>query len=940
MASVGAHIENFTEEQNWETYLERLEIHFQVKKVKNDEKVSVLLSCLGPKVYENLRGMMTPNKPITQTYEAVTKVLNDHYCPKPLSIAERFRLRKRKQAAGESISQYVADLRRLASSCDYKEFLEEALRDQFVCGLRHGPTMEQLLTTPDLTLKKAIDVAQAHEMAAKDSDQLQQQADSASGTVHKVKTGFNRGRQQQQQQQMKCYCCGKAGHSKNSCKFKNEKCHVCGRTGHLRAVCRDKSSNNQSNRKAYSWKSKSVKAVEEDDDDPFFNIGLLEAEVHTVSAEPIWVTPKIQGKRIKMELDTGAAVSVLPFSDYERHFRHMPLEETSMVLKAYGNHKIVPEGKLSVKVEYEDQQVQTQIHVVKLDGPALFGRDLLALIKLNWTEIYKVHADRLPIPNQQIKKLKADYKEVFNNDMGKLTGMKAQLHVKDTVPKFRPARQVPYSIRPNVERELQRLEDLEIISPVESSEWATPVVPVLKKNGEVRLCGDFKTTVNPDLIVDSYPLPRIEDVFATLGGGKTFTKLDLKQAYLQMEVEESSKKYLTINTHKGLFQYNRLLFGIASAPAIWQRTIEQVLQGCKGVQVLLDDMIITGSTEEEHLENLRAVLSRLQERGLKVNPDKCEFMQSEVTFCAHRIDATGIHMTDDKVDAVHMAPAPTNVTELRAFLGMINYYHRFLPDLATVLHPLHVLLGKKQKWKWEQEQQKAFDEAKTLITSKEVLTHYDPELEITLATDASPYGLGAVLSHKMPNGEERPIAYASRSLTSAETNYAQIDKEALAIVWGVKKFFMYLFGRHFTLITDHKPLTTIFHPGKNIPVTTAARLTRYALFLSGLQYDIKYRESKQHCNADGLSRLPQKQSRSEVIEDPVKIMHMSQFNQLPVTSAQVSRETAKDRVLAKAYQNTMDGWNHYPVEPALTPFYNRRAERRWLCDVGVKSGHP
>ena len=195
------------------------------------------------------------------------------------------------------------------------------------------------------------------------------------------------------------------------------------------------------------------------------------------------------------------------------------------------------------------------------------------------------------------------------------------------------------------------------------------------------------------------------------------------------------------------------------------------------------------------------------------------------------------------------------MSELRSFLGIVNYYARFIPNLSSVLHPLYNLLEKDRKWCWTKDSDEAFKTVKKLITSDEILTHYDPNLPLCLATDASPYGLGAVLSHIMPNGEERPIAYASRSLSTSEKNYSQIEKEALGIIWGVKRFNTYVYGRHFRLITDHEPLISIFGPKKGIANTTAARLQRYALFLAGYNYDIVYRNTKKHGNADCLASL-------------------------------------------------------------------------------------
>ena len=361
-------------------------------------------------------------------------------------------------------------------------------------------------------------------------------------------------------------------------------------------------------------------------------------------------------------------------------------------------------------------------------------------------------------------------------------------------------------------------------------------------------------------------------------------------------------KYLTINTHEGLFQYNRLGFGVTSCPAIWQRAIDQVLQGVPDTQCILDDMIITGKTDEEHLENLEKLLKRLQDAGLKANKDKCEFFRDKVQFCGHEIDSKRLHKTQEKIDAVVNEPRPENVSQLRSLLGLVNYYNRFLHNASTVLHPLHQLLEQDSEWQWTEQCEQAFTQAKCMITSEEALMHHDPALPVRFECDASPTGIGAVLSHVMPDGSERPVAFVSRSLIKTERKYAQIDKEALSIVWDVKRFHVYLYGRRSTLVTDHKPLTAIFHPKKRVPVMTAARLQRYALFLAGFDDDIEYKSTTKRCNADGLSRLPlQRTEREETEIELSEVFHATQFVLLPVTSKAVARETCRDPILARAY---------------------------------------
>ena len=232
------------------------------------------------------------------------------------------------------------------------------------------------------------------------------------------------------------------------------------------------------------------------------------------------------------------------------------------------------------------------------------------------------------------------------------------------------------------------------------SDWAAPIVPVLKKDGSVRICGDYRLTVNQAAKLETYPLPKIDDLLTSLAGGKTFTKLDLAHAYQQVELEKDSRKFVTINTHKGLFEYTRLPFGVASAPALFQRTMENLLQGLKHVCVYLDDILVTGSSEREHLDNLAEVLKRLESAGMRLKRSKCEFMLPSVEYLGHKISDKGLQPTEGKIKAIVEAPAPQNVSQLKAFLGMLNYYTKFLPNISSRLAPLYKLLQKAVVWSW------------------------------------------------------------------------------------------------------------------------------------------------------------------------------------------------------------------------------------------------
>ena len=252
---------------------------------------------------------------------------------------------------------------------------------------------------------------------------------------------------------------------------------------------------------------------------------------------------------------------------------------------------------------------------------------------------------------------------------------------------------------------------------------------------------------------------------------------------------------------------NRLAFGIASSPSIWQQKMDQILQGIPFCHCILDDILISGRNDTEHLNTLDIVCRRLLSSGLRLNKDKCAYMQDKLEYCGHVITKDGVQQSPDKISAIMNAPAPSNVAQLRSILGLINYYHNHLPNVSAVLNPLNQLLKQKRKWCWNQACDDAYTKVKELIAADTCLTHFDPDQTIVLATDAGPNGIGCVLSNRTCTGE-RPICFASRSLTAAEQNYSQLDKEGLAIVWAVKKMSDYIYGRHFILVTD----TVQWHP--------------------------------------------------------------------------------------------------------------------------------
>ena len=602
---------------------------------------------------------------------------------------------------------------------------------------------------------------------------------------------------------------------------------------------------------------------------------------------------------------------------------YLPLYPTDVRLRTYTGEAVPVLGKLMVSVVKDEASITLPLLVVKGGGTTLLGRDWLQQLRLDWKTIFSLHS------TLNLQQVLDCHSSVFTDELGTFNKSKVKFYLKEnSKPLFLKARQVPFALRDRVAAELDRLQAAGIITPAKFSQWATPIVPIVKKDGSIRVCGDFRQTVNKHAKTEIYPLPRIEELFTTLSGGQSFTTLDLSHAYLQLELEEESQELVTINTHKGLYRYKRLPFGVASAPAIFQRTMEATLQGLPMVSVYLDDILVSGKTQQEHLANLNEVLTRLESAGLRLKREKCSFCQPEVTYLGHIINADGLKPSPNKVRAVAKLPTPTKVSELKTFLGLVNYYAKFLPDLATRLAPLYKLLKQDEPWHWSNEQETAFQDVKTSLLSPQILAHFDDTKPIIMACDASPFGVGAILSHILADGSEHPVAYASRSLSPAERNYSHLDKEALAIIFGIGKFHQYICGRKFTLYTDHKPLIHIFNESKSVPAMASARLQRWALTLSAYTYTIKYKSGKQQGNADALSRFPLADVPTSVPTPAETIAVLEHLSTIPLTTAKIKLQTERDAVLSKVKRYTQSGWpESLDTDDAdLKPFHNRRNE--------------
>ena len=922
--AVYGNIDNFkSETESWIQYEERLSQYFLANDIENaGKRRAILLSVVGAETYSLLRSIVAPVKPSELSYEEIVSLLTKHYNPKPSPIVQRCKFYACERADGESIASFVARLRRCSEFCEFGEQLEDMLRDRLVVAINDDTIQKRLLSIEfsKLNFQKAFDIAVSMEQATAGTKDIQRSTLSTNSRgeqeVHKVHTSTppplkdqnGSGRPHQQMAPSNpCYRCG-GHHFQHFCPFKSSECHFCGKKGHIAKVCRSKGAKQKELRPV----NQVTEGMACEESYSMFSIGS--------KPSPYKAQLSLDGHSVTMEVDTGSSVSLISKQYFNKVFGEQELTCNPAKLQTYTGGEIPVLGSLVVEVEYTDQKERLPLLVVDCEGPNIMGRDWLDKIKLDWKEIHYT-VDQTHTANSIVNK----FQDLWNDELGEVKGTKGKIYIKDnSCPKFFKPRTVPYSMRDKVDAELQRLQSQGVLEPVQFSEWAAPIVPVLKSDGSVRICGDYKSTVNQVSLNDQYPLPRIEDIYATLSGGEKFTKLDMSQAFLQVVLDDDSRVYTTINTQRGLFQYTRLPFGISSSPSIFQRIMDNLIQGLKSTCAYQDDILITGKNDREHLTNLEATLQRLSDAGVRLKREKCTFMAPEVTYLGFKIDSHGLHPMQDKLEAIIKAPAPTNVSELKSYLGLLNYYGRFLPNLSTELAPLHQLLQKNAKFRWNSLQQQAFERSKQLLKESNLLVHFDPSKEVILTCDASPYGLGAIISHVIDGGD-RPISCASRTLSPAEKKYSQLEKEALAVVWGVKKFHSYLYGRRFLINNDHKPLETLLGESKSLPTLASGRVQRWALTLSAYDYIFKYKPGPQLCNADALSRLPFGEAPNSVPVPTETVCLMNFLDSTPVTSSLIASHTRTDQVLFKVTQFLTMGWpNEVPDE--LRPYFQRRDE--------------
>ena len=859
------------------------------------------------------------------------------YCqPRKNVPFERYRFNCRTQEAGESYDQYKTAPRKLAEGCDFDTITpDEMLRDRLIFGIRDSKVRERLLRESKLSLAKTDEI---HRAAESMQTHMKIVGDLTEPEANKVdqermpnwrkseKTTRKRQQQGPGRRGKECEKCGYQ-HQENSesCPSIGQECLKCGKRNHFASRC----------------KSKEVKAADLEDDEAG---EMYQIEVAVIKLDDSQlVTLKLEsGNFIRFQPDTGAQCNVVPLHVYKKASKDERLEKvncTQASLVAYGGSKIKVIGRVRMCVWRNEKSYLLNCHLVESEEicPILGiksclamniiqyqDNDLLNKPKTDGSLVYAIEDLSPPVTKEE---LMLKFPDVFGEGLGQLDGQYT-IRLDETVPPVQHApRRIAVALRPQLKDTLDALEAQGVIAQVTTpTRWISSIVAVPKKNGKLRICLDPKD-LNRAIQREKYQLPTVEDIATRLHGAKVFTVMDVRNGFWHVSLNEESSYLTTFQTPFGRYCWRRMPFGISSAPEVFQRKMHELIEGMTGIEVVADDFIAVGYGEtfeeatRDHDKNLLDFLKRCEAKNVRLNPEKLKLRQSQVLFIGHMATDQGLEVDPAKVRAIIEMPAPTDKLGVQRLLGLAQYLAKFLPHLSDVTKPLRDLTQSNVLWVWNEAQQTAFEKLKEMVTRTPVLRYYNLK-GVTLQCDASQSGLGAAL---MQNGQ--PVAYASRALTPAETRYAQIEKELLAIVFACDRFDAYVYGRDLVNVeTDHKPLEPIFVKPL---AATPKRLQRMLLRLQKYNLQVRYKKGKEMLLANTLSRayLPEVNATefSRELED---IDHRVW---LPVTEdrwQQLKNAAADDPVQQKLRDIIRSGWpeNRAQVPECVRPYFDVRDE--------------
>ncbi len=961
--------------ENWRKWYQVLTIYYTASGIatKTDAvKIAALLHIGGEQLISVYNAMKWDEDGDVEgddkKYEKVVAKFQKYCEPRKNLTYLRYQFFTRAQSESETVENLVTDLRNKARDCEFGALEESLIKDRLICGIRDDNVRKRLLRDPNLTLTRAVDICRASAVTEQQAQQLMPNMTSSAASVNAIG-------------QAPVYNCNKCGnkHRPRQCPAYGKRCHKCRKLNHYASKCpetvitaeasRANSSNSASGqspsqntqgqggarrkqrnqRRRYGRNRHQNQQVhglreneESEDEEPEFYIGMVKESDKSEDEDPWSLTLNINNRPIDCRIDSGSDADAMPMMIYHKlGGSKKDLKKSKKRLKSYSNHKLNVKGQVTLACEYKDG-----IHPITFDVVDVKSTQVMLSAKTCEHELKVIkrvnavgHDEYVKInnnDNNDTVHVKQDFmqecqqRKLFSG-IGCMEG-EVKLQVKENaIPKVHPPRKYPISQRQALQNELKRMEDQGIIvKQIEPTEWVNSLVTPIKGNGSLRVCMDPKD-LNAALRREHYPMNTIENVVTHLKDAQYFTVLDANAGYWQLKLDYESSQLCTFNTPFGRYRFLRMPFGLNVAPEIFQRRMTQLFERVEGVQVVMDDILIYGATEQQHYERVIQVLDILEKAHVTLNKDKCKFKQHEVKYLGHVLTKDGLKCDPEKVRAILEMPEPHNVESLRRFLGMLNYIGKFVDKLSESAEPLRGLLVKGVSWEWTETHSKCFDNLKNMLCQAPILAFYDETKELVLSVDASSKGLGATLLQG-----ERPIAYASRALTSAECNYSQIE-ELLAISWGCKKFYDYVAFRKVVVESDHKPLESIM---KKPLYSAPLRLQNMLMSMRQFDLEVKYKKGKELYIADTLSRAFVQEVNTIQVETLLDVNLVKE--QAPISEAKFGvfrTETEKDPELSVVSQVVKDGWpeNIRNCPTSAKPYFTVRDELSLVDGVLFKS---
>lgn len=902
----------------WTKWLRTFEVYLTGRGVKGvGQKKALLLYCGGmdlQDIYETLSDPLAVAPDGDDEYKKAVRTLKHYFVPKSNVPFERHRFRQMYQGEekeDETLDQFVSRLQTQASICEYGDKMDEQVRDQLVEKCQSKSLRKKLLGKGnDLTLSLAQDLGRAVEAVDRQSSIMEGHSCRKSDVNRVTFTGRSRGkRPQHNHSNAKCGRCGLSGHLSrdDKCPAKDKECHKCHKVGHFASKCKT-----SDQKRSFNKQSKVHQLEESSDSEYAFHVT---GSINRLSGDKLTFT--VGGVELDMLVDSGSDSNVIGITTWQKlkdNNIKCVSSKSSRNLFPYMSDKPLPvKGTFKADIKAGDQVVKdAQFTVIDGEGQPLLGCETakqLQVIQIGLNlDTTRSDVKAVGVSNNW----QQQFPEVFTG-LGKIKNRQIKLKIDPEVkPIVQPVRRPPFGLRKKVEKKIEQLLDADIIEKVEEpSEWVSPVVIVPKPNDEVRVCVDMRR-VNEAVMRERHPIPTVDETLQEMTESTVFSKIDLKEAYHQLELHPDSRPITTFVTHCGLFRYKRLCFGINTAAEIAQHEVHKIIQGIEGTANVSDDIIIHGKTETEHDHRVKQVLQKLREAGATVNPKKCQFGVSEVVFMGHHLTKRGINPTQERIKAVVEAREPELPSEVRSFLGLVGYSSKFIPDYASIAEPLRKLTRKGEEFVFGKEEKKAFQQLKSSLQETETLGYFDLKAKTIVMADASPVGLGAVLIQEQ-RGDMRVISYASRSLSKVERRYSQTEKEALGLVWACEKFHAYIYGIEFDLVTDHKPLQVIYGPLSK----PCARIERWVLRMMPYKYKVVHIPGTKNI-ADALSRLvkqsPPSDSLSKAAEDYVRFIAVEATPDA-LTPKEVEIASAQDEVFAEVRECIATGdWSKCSIK--------------------------